>query len=348
MRFLFISTVLLTTFFVPSLLLAPIVFAQTGSASISGRITDQSNAVVPDVEVEIKNVDTGVTEVTKTNNDGIYSVPTLAPGNYLMNVRKQLFRTVSVTGITLNVQDNLSRNFILQVGSSSESVTVTANGLNVNTTDASVSTIIDRNFVESLPLNGRSFNTLLQLTPGVVIVPSNNNGGNPGQFSIAGQRADSNNFIVDGASANFGVSLGANGYMGAAGTGSAQAFSVLGGTSSLVSVDALQEFRVATSSYAPEFGRQPGGQVTLTTRSGTNDFHGGVFDYFRNTVMDANNWFANNAGEPRAAEIHNDFGGVWGGPIWKDKTFFFVSYEGARLRQPATTPIQVPSAYARA
>src|SRR5207245_3071307 len=132
----------------------------------------------------------------------------------------------------------------------------------------------------------------------------------PGQFSIGGQRTDANNFTVDGVSANFGVN--GSGAIGQSGTGTAQAFSVLGSTSSLVSVEALQEFRVETSSYAPEFGRTPGGQVILVTRSGTNDFHGEVFDYFRNTVMDANDWFANRVGNPRAAEHHNDFGGIFG------------------------------------
>src|SRR5208282_6452932 len=127
----------------------------------------------------------------------------------------------------------------------------------------------------------------------------------------------------------------------------AQAFSVLGGTSSLVSVDALQEFRIETSSFAPEFGKTPGGQVVLTTRSGTNSLHGSIFDYFRNDVMDANDWFANHADQPRAEERHNDFGGSVGGPITKDKTFFFFSYEGARLRLPQTQIIQVPSADVR-
>jgi hypothetical protein len=115
----------------------------------------------------------------------------------------------------------------------------------------------------------------------------------------------------------------------------------------LVSVEALQEFRVETSSFAPEFGRSPGGQIIMTTRSGANDFHGGVYDYLRNTVMDANNWFANNGGVKRAPENHNDFGAYAGGPIQKGKTFFFVSYEGARLRQPQTAVLQVPSLFAR-
>jgi hypothetical protein len=318
-------------------------FAQSESASVSGRVTDQTNAVVPDVEVELRNADTGVSQATKTNGEGFYVFPYVKPGNYIMSVRKQSFQTVSVTGMTLNVQDNLSRNFVLQVGSSAESITVNASDLHINTTDASVGTVIDRNFAESLPLNGRSFNTLLQLTPGVVIAPTAGLGGAPGQFSISGQRSDANIFSVDGVSANFGVSNGSV-FTNQSGTGTDQAFSALGGTSSLVSVEALQEFRVETSSFAPEFGRTPGGQVIITTRSGTNDFHGGIYEYFRNDVMDANDWFANaSAGSPHAPERHNDFGGYLGGPILKQKTFFFFSYEGARLRLPQSLLTQVPS-----
>src|SRR4029077_113544 len=223
------------------------------------------------------------------------------PGRYQITVHKAGFKQVDLLGLIVNVQDHIEQNLRLQVGSVSESITVRANGLNINTSDASVSTVIDRNFAENLPLNGRSFNTLLQLTPGVVIAPANF--GAPGQFSISGQRTDANNFTVDGVSANFGVTAGAQQQQSGAGT--AQAFSALGGTSSLVSVEALQEFRIETSSFAPEFGRSPGGQVILTTRSGTNDFHGGIYEYFRNDVMDANDWLANQAGKARSPERHN-------------------------------------------
>jgi hypothetical protein len=325
------------------LLIGAFSYAQMETATLSGTVMDRTGAVLPDVQVQVTNSDTNVVTATTTNKSGVYVVPSLKPGRYRIAVTKVGFKQVIVTDVILNVQDVVSRNFNLEVGAVSESITVTADQLNVNTTDAAVSTVIDRNFVESLPLNGRSFNTLLQLTPGVVIAPAGY--GTPGQFSIAGQRTDANNFTVDGVSANFGVGLAQN--LGESGTGGAQAFSALGGTSSLVSVDALQEFRIETSSFAPEFGRMPGGQVILTTRSGTNAFHGGVFDYFRNTVMDANDWFASAAGDPRAPEHHNDFGGFLGGPIWKDKTFFFFSYEGARLDLPMTTPIIVPSEYAR-
>lgn len=317
------------------------VFAQMETATLSGAVTDPNGRVVPDVEVVATRIETGTEVTTKTNGAGIYFFTGLMPGHYHLIIHKPGFKEIAIKEFQLSVQDKLEQNFSLEIGSVSETVTVTANELNMNTTDASVSTVIDRNFVESLPLNGRSFNTLLQLTPGVVIA-SVSSSFEHGQFSIAGQRTDANSFSVDGVSANFGVASTAG--MGQSGTGTAQAFSALGGTSSLVSVDALQEFRIETSSFAPEFGRSPGGQVILSTRSGTNEFHGAAFDYFRNTVMDANNWFNDAAIPqiPKAPEHHNDFGGVLGGPFWKDKTFFFASYEGARLDIPSTETITVP------
>ncbi len=321
----------------------PSLRGQTASATINGQITDPQGSVVPGTEVQAVNIDTNVAYPAKANDSGIYVIAAVPPGRYRLVVRKDGFKVINKTDLVLHVQDILEQNFALEVGSTSESITVSGDTLNVNTTDASVSTVIDRQFVENLPLNGRSFNTLLQLTPGVVIAPlSLSNGFEHGQFSIAGQRVDANSFSVDGVSANFGV--GATASLGQSGTGTAQAFSALGGTSSLVSADALQEFRIETSSFAPEFGRSPGGQVILTTRSGTNAFHGATFDYFRNTVMDANNWFSDAAIPeiPKSPEHHNDFGGVLGGPIRKDKTFFFASYEGARLDLPATQVIQVP------
>jgi hypothetical protein len=302
--------------------------------------------VIAGVDVLVINDVTGLKYSTKTNGDGIYVVPNLPPGPYRLQVSKVGFKTLIKPDIVLDIQDALSVSFTMPVGAVFETVTVEGDAQPVDTESADVSTVINRNFVEGLPLNGRSFNTLLQLTPGVTIVPSSADNGTPGQFSISGQRTDSNSFTIDGVSANFGVSPGVGG-MSQSGTGSAQAFSALGGTSSLVSVDALEEFRIETSSEAPEFGRSSGGQVILTTRSGTNELHGGVFDYFRNTVMDANDWFANAAGDARAPEHHNDFGAFLGGPIWRDRAFFFLSYEGARLDVPQTGLDEVPSAFAR-
>lgn len=318
--------------------------AQSPNGTINGLVLDPSNRIIARADILAINDVTGVKYSSRTNDEGIYVVPNLPPGPYRLQVSKVGFKTLIKPDIILNVQDALSINFTLPVGAVFETMTVEGGAPLVNTESAAVSTVIDRKFVESLPLNGRSFNTLLQLTPGVVIAPTSGAAAT-GQFSIAGQRTDANNFVVDGVSANFGVTGGL--LPGQSGAGTSQAFSALGGTSSLVSVEALQEFRTETSTVAPEFGRSPGGQIILNTRAGTNAFHGGLYEYFRNDVLDANDWFANAAGKPRAAERHNDFGAFLGGPIWKDKTFFFLSYEGARLRLPQTQGIQVPSAYAR-
>jgi hypothetical protein len=326
-----------------TLILASSNVAQSPNGTINGRVLDPSGGAIVGAEITILNDATRVQYASKTNGEGIYVVTNLPPGPYRLQVGKQGFKTLIKPDIVLNVQDALAINFTLPIGAVAETVTVESGAPLVNTQSAAVSTVIDHGFVENLPLNGRSFNTLLELTPGVVIAQSNTT--SQGQFSIGGQRTSSNNFLVDGVSANFGGVT--QNRTGTAGTGSSQAFSALGGTSSLVSVEALQEFRVETSSFAPEFGRSTGGQVLLTTRSGTNDFHGSVYEYFRNNVLDANDWFANAAGKPRAAERHNDFGVALGGPIQRGKTFFFLSYEGARLREPKTDVVPEPSEYAR-
>ncbi|HKW35225.1 MAG TPA: TonB-dependent receptor [Candidatus Acidoferrum sp.] len=335
-----LRTLIFCTFVFFFFLLARSSAAQSPTGTISGIVTDPSGAAIAGAEILVENDATRVQVSGKTNEEGIYVIPNLPPGSYRVQVSKVGFKTIIKPDIVLNVQDALAINFALPLGAVSEIVTIQGGAPLVNTESAAVSTVIDRQFVENLPLNGRSFNTLLQLTPGVVIAPTTGAVAT-GQFSIAGQRTDANNFSVDGVSANFGVTAGL--VPGQSGTGTSQAFSALGGTSSLVSVEALQEFRIVTSSFAPEFGRSPGGQVVLTTRSGTNDLHGGTYEYFRNDVLDANDWFANAAGQSRAPERHNDFGAFLGGPIWKDRTFFFMSYEGARLRLPQTSVFAVPS-----
>jgi hypothetical protein len=318
-------------------------FTQTESASMYGRVTDRTGAVISNAQVRLHNIDTGVDGIRTTNQEGFYLLSALKPGRYVMVVSKQGFKTVTFKDITLNVQDNISRNFNLEVGAASESVTITAEGANVNTADGTVSTVVDRNFAENLPMNGRSFQSLIQLTPGVVTVASN--GADEGQFSINGQRADSNYWMVDGVSANIGITAfndPANGFGGTIG-----AFSASGGTNSLVSVDAMQEFRIQTSTYAPEFGRTPGGQISIVTRSGSNQFHGTLFEYLRNDVLDANDWFADYKNLPKPEERQNDFGGTFSGPIFKNKTFFFFSYEGLRLRLPQVLQTTVPDLAAR-
>ena len=316
---------------------------QSTNASITGRVTDPSKALIADAKVAAINEGTNFRFDATTNNSGEYYFTNLPPGPYRIEIEKLGFKKLIKPDVILHVQDDLEIDFEMTVGSSAESITVEAGAPLVNTESGTVSTVIDRTFVDNLPLDGRSFQTLILLTPGVVVTATAFD--DQGQFSVNGQRADANYFTVDGVSANFGVTP----YfplVQAAG-GALPALSAAGGTNSLVSIDAMQEFRIQTSSFAPEFGRTPGGQISILTRSGTNNFHGTLFDYFRNSVLDANDWFVNFHQLPKPQERQNDFGGVIGGPVFRDMTFFFFSYEGLRLRQPSTQETVVPDAASR-
>ena len=333
---------MLAAFFFISGLPSP-AHAQAESASIRGSVSDPTGAVVSKATVRLIDTDRRIQTEVVTANSGFYTFASVRPGHYRMEVEKSGFKLVRLTGITVNVQDNLEHNFRLDVGPVSEAITVRANAESLNSADATVSTLVDNRFVENMPLNGRSFSGLIDLAPGVVLVP--NNFFEQGQFSVNGQRPDANYFTVDGVSANLGTPAGAN--FGQGGTGQLPATSAFGGMSNLVSLDGLQEFRIQTSTFAPEFGRTPGAQVSVVTKSGTNEFHGTAFEYFRNDVLDANDWFFNNKGLKKAALRQNDFGGVLGGPIIKDKLFFFGSYEGFRVRQPHIANTYVPSLASR-
>ncbi|HMG37109.1 MAG TPA: carboxypeptidase-like regulatory domain-containing protein, partial [Blastocatellia bacterium] len=322
---------------------ASIFHAQSTSATLTGRITDPSKALIVDAKVTAISAGTSVRYETITSSAGEYHLANLPPGTYRIEIAKDGFKTLIKPDVILHVQDALEINLEMTVGSITDAITIEAGGPLMNTESGTVSTVIDRTFVENLPLNGRSFQTLIMLTPGVVVTKTAFN--DQGQFSVNGQRADANYFSVDGVSANFGVTGLLQ--MVQTASGSLPALSASGGTSSLVSVDAMQEFRVQTSSFAPEFGRTPGGQISIATRSGSNSFHGTLFEYFRNDVLDAKDWFVNFNGLPKPRERQNDFGGVVGGPIIKDKAFFFFSYEGLRLRQPVTQQSVVPDAASR-
>jgi hypothetical protein len=315
--------------------------AQTASATLRVSVADEQNAVVPNAVIKIKNEQTSFERTAATNADGNFVFSQLPPSVYLITVEAQGF-AVSQSKIVLNVNDQSSLRIQLRVSSVSAVVEVISNDL--VTDSPAVSTVINRQFIANQPLNGRSFQNLVELSPGVVITPSNLP--SPGQFSVNGQRTNSNYLTVDGVSGNFGTVAATIPYETG---GSVPSYSVLGTTSSLASVDAVQEFSIQTSAYAPEFGRQPGAQISLVTRGGTNRFSGSVFYYLRNDVFDANNFFANANNLKRQPLRQNNFGGVFGGPIFKEQTFFFFSYEGLRLRQPfVTVPLQVPSLAARA
>lgn len=324
------------------LLFASFAIAQSPTATVTGRVLDPNNAVIAAASVKIVNLDTNGKFSTATNDEGMYVVPDLAPGPYRIEVTKPGFKATLKPDVILHVQDVIAINFTLQVGATSESITVQGGAPLVDTQSGSLSTVVDREFVQDIPLNGRSFQDLIQLTPGVTSAPGAQPG-SQGEFSVNGQRTETNYYTVDGVSATTGVNGGAGvGYA----NGATPMETQLGTTQSLVSIDALQEFRINSSTYSAEFGRTPGAQISLLTRSGTNNWHGTLFDYFRNDALDANNWFNDNFNIPKTAERQNDFGGTVGGPVripglynGKDKTFFFFSYEGLRLLIP--TPAQV-------
>jgi Carboxypeptidase regulatory-like domain/TonB-dependent Receptor Plug Domain len=318
--------------------------AQVGTANVLGVVQDSSNASIRNASVKLINIQTGTENDSKTNSDGGFLMPGVIPGAYTLQIEREGFATTQLNGITLNVGDTKNLLIRMKIGSVAESVTVDASGLSVNTSDASVSTVVDRKFVGNIPLNGRSFQDLISMTPGIVTQSpqaAGHGSAAQGDFSVDGQRPESNSFFVDGVSANMNSVL-ASGNSRLASTGSAAGATALGTTQSLVSIDALQEFRVLSSTYSAEYGRTPGGQFTFLTRSGTDAIHGSLYDYFRNSHFDATDWFTSSTYRPDPAIYsQNDFGGTLGAPIvlpgaynGRDKTFFFLSYEGLYLAQP--------------
>jgi len=330
--------------------------AQSTTATLNGTVVDQNGAVVPNAQITVENIGTALKRQTTSNAEGYFTVPLLPPSTYTITAQCTGFAPVRVENVVLNVGDQKTLVVQLKAGDVTATVQVINEAPLINESPA-VATVVDRQFVENIPLNGRSFQQLITLTPGVVLTKTGFS--EQGQFSVNGQRANANYFTVDGVSANAGVTAGIG--LNQSAGGALPALSASGGTNSLVSVDAMPEFKVQTSTFAPEFGRTPGAQVSIATRSGTNDFHGTLFEYFRNDALDANNWFANSRGLKRPALRQNDFGGVLGGPLHlprfgeggptfvsgKNHTFFFFSYEGLRLRLPQTQVILVPSMASR-
>jgi hypothetical protein len=333
--------------------------AQSATATLSGTVTDEQGAVVFGAAVKITDPSIAFERSTTTDRGGTFIFTQLVPSSYTVTVSQTGFAETRTENVVLNVNDQSKLQVRLKVGGANATVNVTDEAALVDDSPT-VKTIVNREFIENQPLNGRSFQTLVELSPGVVLTQSTLP--TPGQFSVNGQRASSNYFTVDGVSANFGSTASVTLYETAG--GGVPSYSALGTTSSLASVDAVQEFSIQTSTYAPEFGRQPGAQISLVTRSGTNDYRGSLFNYIRNDALDANNFFDKAAGLSRPPLRQNDFGGTFGGPLpflnfgeggpifnsGRDQTFFFVSYEGLRLRQPGRVEpnFRVPSIRARA
>jgi len=333
---------------------------QMTTATVLGVVQDSSKSSIPDAKLKLINVQTGSENDSTTNGEGSFLLAGVIPGAYSLRIERAGFATTQLTGLLLNVGDTRTLLISLKVGSVAESVIVDASGLTLNTTDASVSTVVDRKFVANVPLNGRSFQDLISMTPGIVTQSPQAAGQGSsaqGDFSVNGQLPQANEFFVDGISANINSGL-TSGNARIAGTGSAAGSTALGTTHSLVSIDALQEFRVLSSTYSAEYGRTPGGQFTFLTRSGTNALHGSVYDYFRHYDLDALDFFSGFRYGDLTGFVNgtpynqDDFGGALGGPVLlphvigtRDKTFFFFSYEGLYLTQPTPQAFQYTPAF---
>lgn len=345
--------VFLCLLFVLTILSFGTLSAHAQSASVSGQVVDASGALIPNVQITLTNTATNTALKTKTNNVGIYNFPFVKPGKYSLVGENPGFASYTENNITVSTAQALEVDFRLKIANGSQSVIVDGSGAQINTIDAGVSTVIDHQFVENIPLSGRSFQPLLTLIPGVVQVRGDT--GNSGEFSVNGQRSEANYFTVDGVGVNTGILVDLAPGGGAGFAGATLGETSLGTTQSVISIDALQEFDAKTSSYSAEYGRTPGGQFSFSSRSGTNAFHGSAFDYFRNGATSANAWFNNYYGQQRLIEHQNDFGGTLGGPVvvpglynGREKTFFFFSYEGLRLSNPVAAELTaVPSLAAR-
>jgi hypothetical protein len=306
---------------VMGLLLASMGFAQ--EAQVSGRVTDPSGAVIPDVKVTITSTDTGVARDTKTNHLGYYTLPLLQPGNYKIAAEKQGFRGQEQTGIVLLVDQRATIDFSMAVGQLSQEVSVTAAPPLLDTVEPSVGQVIENRQVVEMPLNGRNYITLGLLSAGTSdpIASSRAQG-----FSSGGQRLSANNYLLDGADNNS-YELADAGRMG--GMVAPQ-------------IDAVQEFKVQTNSYSAEYGRGTGATINVAIKSGTNEIHGAAFEFLRNDKVDAKNFFAS----PTAAKPQyqrNQYGFDAGGPIVKNKTFIFGDWEGTNIRQAQSAVDTIPT-----
>jgi len=309
--------------------------AQAVTGTILGTITDTSGAVMPGTTVTLKNLNTGLTRTVTTDSAGEYTAPSLPTGKYSVSAELSGFKTAMVADVELGVDQHVRINVRLEIGAVSESVTVTGSSPLVQTSTSELGTTVAEEQIKTLPLNGRNFVNLTRTVPGVVrgIPGANIDGAGSlawrasASFSANGQRPRDNNYMLDGVDNNE---------------------TWLQTVVLFPSVDALDEFKLQTSTYSAEFGHSLGGVVNLQIKSGTNVVHGSGFEFFRDSVFDANNFFNNRAGRDKPDFKQSQFGGTIGGPIAKDRTFFFFDYQGYDVNQGATYLSTVPSARMRA
>ncbi|HZT28881.1 MAG TPA: carboxypeptidase regulatory-like domain-containing protein [Bryobacteraceae bacterium] len=305
-------------------------FAQAVSGTILGSVQDASGAAIPGASVTLVNADTGLTRTVATNASGDYDAPSLPPGIYNVSAEMKGFKKVSLAGIRLNVDQKARVDLKLEVGDLTESIQVQAAVPLVQSDSSELGATVNESQIKELPLNGRDFVQLTRLIPGVTRgVPGSNNDGASNEgwrmsstIAANGMRTRDNNFLLDGIDNN---ELNLNTVI------------------IFPSVDAIEEFKVQTSTYSAEFGRANGGVVNIQIKSGTNQFHGSGFEFLRNDKLDANDLFNNKFGRVKPSFRQNQFGGTLGGPIRHDRTFFFMDYQGWRVRNAQTYLSSVPS-----
>jgi hypothetical protein len=317
--------------------------AKSAKASLTGVVVDQNNSLISNAAVLAKGSSGGLPKEATTDSDGTFLIKDLTPDVYTISIRHEGFSTSEIRNFVLRGTEKIALKIRLQVGEIGETVAVTAEHISPDNYVAPGISFQPQE-IENFPINGRSLQSLILVAPGTIATRTTFS--EQGQLSSDGQRANANYFMLDGISANIGVAAGATG-TGQSGAGSLPGLSVMGTTNTLLSVDSLQELTVLTSVFAPEFGRTPGAQILLTTRSGTNSFHGSVFEYFRSGVIGARDFFARPQQTSIPSSRVNNFGGVFGGPILRNRTFFFLSYEGLSGRLPQYATSDVPSLAAR-
>jgi hypothetical protein len=325
-------------------LFGPLALAQ--NARIHGLVEDPSKAVVVNATVTLANVQTGKTSTLKSNSTGAFVFASVSPGYYSLSGEAPGFDKSIVKDMKVEVDGDVTQDITLKVKRGLQTITVTSADSQLTESGGAVSTVIDHTFIEEMPLNGNSLSTLFELTPGVVTNASGGNQAQGGGLSINGQRGTSNYLTVDGASENVYIPP-AVGPGSANVTGQGVPVSASGGTNGLLPTDAVEEYRIQTSTYSAEYGRTPGGQIGIRTRGGTNEFHGSVFENFRNQAMDATDYFIKFLNETQKPLRMNDFGGTLGGPALKNKLFFFIAHESLLMDQPQTgRKVDVPSSCA--
>ena len=304
-----------------------VLLAQSGSGVISGTVKDASGSPIPAVHVKIANEQTGVSQETVSNESGIYRAVSLVPGSYRLEADAPGFERLVRTALSLQIGQVLAADLTLLVGTQSETITVTEAGPLAESQSSNIAQVVNREMLNGLPLPNRAASSLAGLAPGVVMIdPGTGTAENYPVFSVAGGRARNQTFILDGGNVSNAVGL----------TRPQQLTSL--------PVDAMQEFRVIANNYAAEYGHSTGGIVTMSTRAGTNDVHGSLFESLRNNVFDARNFFARNKPPIRL----NQFGGSLGGPVIKDKTHFFVTWEQTRQLTSTAAVATVPTLANRA